>query len=180
MQRLVVNYNPNTYNFTIESTFDYKKTVFTQFVENRKSNRSKIVDWSEDLFKTYASSINENCFEVCITCDDFEKLEIERQIDELANLEDNEKIEINVNFNIVDIDGFFKSVSTYESYLKDHRNDLVRRAYEKVEPIIESRHKSEVSIVVAATMSAGKSTVLNALIGKTLLPSKNEATTATI
>ncbi|MCC5920548.1 MAG: dynamin family protein [Cyclobacteriaceae bacterium] len=180
MQRLVVNYNPNTYNFTIESTFDYKKTVFTQFVENRKSNRSKIVDWSEDLFKTYASSINENCFEVCITCDDFEKLEIERQIDELANLEDNEKIEINANFNIVDIDGFFKSVSTYESYLKDHRNDLVRRAYEKVEPIIESRHKSEVSIVVAATMSAGKSTVLNALIGKTLLPSKNEATTATI
>lgn len=35
-------------------------------------------------------------------------------------------------------------------------------------------------VVVVATMSAGKSTVINALIGKELLHSANEATTATI
>ena len=35
-------------------------------------------------------------------------------------------------------------------------------------------------VIVVATMSAGKSTVINALIGQELLHSANEATTATI
>lgn len=39
--------------------------------------------------------------------------------------------------------------------------------------------KSRVSIIVAATMSAGKSTLINALLGRELLHSANEATTAT-
>lgn len=40
-------------------------------------------------------------------------------------------------------------------------------------------NKSRSSIVVVATMSAGKSTLINALLGKELLHSANEATTAT-
>ena len=38
----------------------------------------------------------------------------------------------------------------------------------------------EFEVYVLATMSAGKSTVINAMIGKELMPSKNEACTATI
>ena len=41
-------------------------------------------------------------------------------------------------------------------------------------------HNNLFEIIVVATMSAGKSTVINALIGKELLHSANEATTATI
>lgn len=40
--------------------------------------------------------------------------------------------------------------------------------------------KSTFEVIVVATMSAGKSTIINALIGKELLHSANEATTATI
>lgn len=40
--------------------------------------------------------------------------------------------------------------------------------------------KPTFNVIVAATMSAGKSTAINALIGKELLHSANEATTATI
>ena len=40
--------------------------------------------------------------------------------------------------------------------------------------------KTTFEVIVVATMSAGKSTVVNALIGKELLHSANEATTATI
>ena len=40
--------------------------------------------------------------------------------------------------------------------------------------------KTTFEVIVVATMSAGKSTVINALIGKELLHSANEATTATI
>ena len=41
-------------------------------------------------------------------------------------------------------------------------------------------HNNLFEIIVVATMSAGKSTVINALIGKELLHSANQATTATI
>ena len=40
--------------------------------------------------------------------------------------------------------------------------------------------KNIFEVIVVAPMSAGKSTVINALIGKELLHSANEATTATI
>ena len=44
----------------------------------------------------------------------------------------------------------------------------------------EDENKNLFEIIVVATMSAGKSTVINALIGQELLYSANEATTATI
>lgn len=44
----------------------------------------------------------------------------------------------------------------------------------------EKALEPEFDVTVLATMSAGKSTVINAMVGKELLPSKNEACTATI
>ncbi|MEX9967653.1 dynamin family protein [Providencia stuartii] len=44
----------------------------------------------------------------------------------------------------------------------------------------EKALSSEFEITVLGTMSAGKSTVINAMVGKELLPSKNQACTATI
>lgn len=44
----------------------------------------------------------------------------------------------------------------------------------------ESINNSIFPVNVIATMSSGKSTLINALLGKTLMPSKNEACTATI
>lgn len=44
----------------------------------------------------------------------------------------------------------------------------------------EMENLKNVHVAVVATMSAGKSTLLNAIIGRDLLPAKNEACTATI
>ena len=46
--------------------------------------------------------------------------------------------------------------------------------------VVEDCLENEFTVTVLATMSAGKSTVINAMVGKELLPSKNEACTATI
>lgn len=51
---------------------------------------------------------------------------------------------------------------------------------EKVKENFYKALNSEFEIAVIATMSAGKSTLINALLGKELMPSKNEACTATI
>lgn len=55
----------------------------------------------------------------------------------------------------------------------EFRSTEMHRAFEKA-------LAPEFDVTVLATMSAGKSTVINAMVGKELLPSKNEACTATI
>ncbi len=50
----------------------------------------------------------------------------------------------------------------------------------KVKENFDKALDSEFEIALVATMSAGKSTLINALLGKELMPSKNQACTATI
>lgn len=57
--------------------------------------------------------------------------------------------------------------------VNDFRDPKLVRAFENI-------NNSVFPINVIATMSSGKSTIINALLGKKLMPSKNEACTATI
>lgn len=57
--------------------------------------------------------------------------------------------------------------------VEDFRDPKLSKAFANI-------HNSEFPINVIATMSSGKSTLINALLGKRLMPSKNEACTATI
>ncbi len=57
--------------------------------------------------------------------------------------------------------------------IEDFRDPKLSKAFANI-------HNSEFPINVIATMSSGKSTLINALLGKRLMPSKNEACTATI
>lgn len=60
-----------------------------------------------------------------------------------------------------------------EGPVDDFRDPKLIRAFENI-------NNSVFPINVIATMSSGKSTLINALLGKKLMPSKNEACTATI
>lgn len=60
-----------------------------------------------------------------------------------------------------------------EGPIDDFRNPKLIRAFANI-------NNSVFPINVIATMSSGKSTLINALLGKKLMPSKNEACTATI
>lgn len=57
--------------------------------------------------------------------------------------------------------------------LEDFRDPKLIKAFESI-------HNSVFPVNVIATMSSGKSTLINALLEKKLMPSKNEACTATI
>lgn len=60
-----------------------------------------------------------------------------------------------------------------EGPVDDFRDPKLIRAFSNI-------NNSVFPINVIATMSSGKSTLINALLGKKLMPSKNEACTATI
>ncbi len=67
--------------------------------------------------------------------------------------------------------GVFRDLQ--EGPLDDFRDPKLTRAFANI-------NNSVFPINVIATMSSGKSTLINALLGKRLMPSKNEACTATI
>lgn len=54
------------------------------------------------------------------------------------------------------------------------------REDKKIEEHFKKADDNEFEIAVVATMSSGKSTLINAMLGQELLPARNEATTATI
>lgn len=60
---------------------------------------------------------------------------------------------------------------TFERFIKE--NDQARQS-------IEEAFNRDFDVYVVATMSSGKSTLINAMLGRDLLPAANEATTATI
>lgn len=78
------------------------------------------------------------------------------------------KSDEDVNEKIV---GIFKDLQ--EGPVDDFRDPRLSRAFAGI-------NNSVFPINVVATMSSGKSTLINALLGKRLMPSKNEACTATI
>ncbi|GAB2635193.1 dynamin family protein [Belliella aquatica] len=180
MHTLKIDYSPVTYKFKIESTFDYSNTSFNDFINLKIGKEERIFNWTEEAFNKYADSINERSFKVFIKCDEFEKQEIIRQIEGLQHLDENEKIDINYSFEVFDIDKIYDLMRSFESFLFNCNDELVSKEFEKIKDNIIQKHQQEVNIVAAATMSAGKSTLLNALIGQSILPTKNEATTATI
>ena len=60
-----------------------------------------------------------------------------------------------------------------EGPVEDFRDPRLQRAFDEID-------QAEFPVNVIATMSSGKSTLINALLGEKLMPSKNEACTATI
>lgn len=78
------------------------------------------------------------------------------------------KSDDDINDKIVDI-----FTDLQEGPVDDFKDPKLVRAFNNI-------NNSEFPINVIATMSSGKSTLINALLGKKLLPSKNEACTATI
>ena len=69
------------------------------------------------------------------------------------------------------IDGIFRDIQ--KGPIDDLKTQSIKDTFNKAK-------SSEFEVNVVATMSSGKSTLINALLGRKLMPAKNEATTATI
>ncbi len=70
--------------------------------------------------------------------------------------------------------GFYKELTSSDCPFDEIRND------KDIENAFNTALNSDFEIAVVATMSSGKSTLINAMLGNELLPARNEATTATI
>lgn len=72
------------------------------------------------------------------------------------------------------IKDLFNRIEALEEYFKEYPNALRENTLQELKEKLKSKQTYKIAIV--ANMSAGKSTLINALFGREILPSFNEAT----
>ncbi|MCK8823446.1 dynamin family protein [Fuchsiella alkaliacetigena] len=66
----------------------------------------------------------------------------------------------------------------FEEKLSKGKFSLLNYFHNKVEKSLKERNKEEYKVLISSTMNAGKSTLINSLLGKELLPAKNSSCTS--
>lgn len=178
MREVFIKYNP--YKVETKITIDGKKVA-----ENSELNvgEKRLQEWIEDFPRMLTEECNSKSFKITFhgTILDYEDLvdSFEKFIDK--NKSEDLKKEITFEYEHIPA----KEVKDKEEQIKQIFREIQDGPFEELKKpdlkkAFELASKSEFEVNVVATMSAGKSTLINALLAKKLMPSKNEACTATI
>ena len=174
MKKIFIKYNP--YNLETELTVDGKKLAQNSQIGERILLGSRLQEWVEDLPKILIDEYNDTDFDVVFhgTLLDFEDLtevftqafergELTSKLDRIPAKETSDKEVL--------IDEVFKEIQ--EGPFDELKDVEIISAFQHAK-------SSDFEVCVVATMSAGKSTLINSMLGTKLMPSKQEACTAII
>lgn len=174
MKKVFIKYNP--YKLETEITVDGKKLAQNSQIGERILPGSRLQEWVEDLPKILIDEYNDNDFEVDFhgTLLDFEDLtevftqpfdhgKLTAKLHRIPAKETSDKEAL--------IDEVFKEIQ--EGPFEELKDTEIINAFQHAK-------SSDFEVCVVATMSAGKSTLINAMLGTKLMPAKQEACTAII
>ena len=169
MKSISIKYNP--YTVTSQFSIDSKSPKTDSKLNVGKS---RLQEWADLLPEWLKTEFNDNKFEIEFigTDTDFEDLK--------AGFENN-KARVNATFAFVRKPSVEEAEQAIDKIFEDIQSGPVEEL--KSEAILKAFQKaknSQFEVNVVATMSSGKSTLINALLGKQIMPSANEPTTATI
>ena len=174
MKSVSISYNP--YKLKTHITVDGKELAENSELRERSAEGNRLQEWVEDLPDMLLNEFNDNKFAVSFhgTVMDYEDLkeildEAQEQHkfwyhlkwEKAQEAADKEKL----------IDEVFAEIQ--EGPFKELKSDEIKTAFQNAK-------SNDFEVCVVATMSAGKSTLINAMLGKELMPSKAEACTAMI
>lgn len=177
MNNIVIEHNP----FTIETSFyvNEKELNGTNVLANFKHRRLQL--WVDQLPKALYEFFNQD-FDIKIKFVGLESdyIDIKEEIDK-ANSEHGANILLTEYYPVEGVDARLVKIQKmiddakknpkFLSYLKNNS---------KITSALNEAFNNDFDAYVIATMSSGKSTFINAMLGTDLLPARNEATTATI
>ena len=179
MKKVFIEYNP--YTLTTHITDDRGELEANNELANRSKQGIRMQEWIEDLPDLLTKERNDEnfCFEFHGTkpdCDD---------LAETLKTAVNEK-----KMNMPET-GFLKYIPTKETAerekeiiaLREELRNCVLKDYlynQEVKSAFKQLEEQDFPVCVVATMSAGKSTLINAMIGEKLMPQKQKACTAII
>lgn len=168
------------YNPFITKVEEFKADGKPDSLECWVENGEKPIDeWISDFFEKLHYKYNQSFYHIVFKGiqSDFEKLE--DATEEFRNKEKNISITLEHSGNgknpeerLGELKSLFEKMQA-ESPFEQLKSQNVQDEFEKAV-------SSDFEMAVVATMSSGKSTLINAMLGQEILPARNEATTATI
>lgn len=174
MKKVFIKYNP--YKLETEITVDGKKLAQNSKLREKIEDGSRLQEWVEELPQILIDEYNDTDFDITFhgTLLDYEDL---REVFELA-YENGKLIAVidripakETSDKEILIDNVFKEIQ--EGPFEELKDNEIINAFQHAK-------SSDFEVCVVATMSAGKSTLINAMLGTKLMPSKQEACTAII
>lgn len=169
MTTVSITYNPYKLTTAITVNGQKPKQNSALNVENRR-----LQEWVENLPRILVDEWRDNSFEIQFTGTQVD-------FDDLKAAFDTADQNVKVSFKFTkraDVSDVEKAI---DDIFSDIQNGPVEELKdERIKAAFEKAKNQQFEINVVATMSSGKSTLINALLGKQLMPAANEATTATI
>lgn len=177
MQRVYIKHNP----YTVETTFKINDEIVSKNSKLGAQSNKRLQYWLEKN----NSNWNGIVYELMEACDDND-LEITfegRKVD----FEDL-KLTFEKSTAKIDVKFIYKEIKNDSDILKEigelidlfEKGPIEELKTKYVRDTYNNAKSSKFKVNVIATMSSGKSTLINALLGQEIMPSKNEACTATI
>ncbi|NBH13136.1 hypothetical protein D3Z36_02765 [Lachnospiraceae bacterium] len=174
MKKVFIKYNP--YNLETEITVDGKKLAQNSKLGEKAAPGSRLQEWVEELPDILIDEYNDTDFEILFhgTLLDFEDL-----TEVFTSAYEKGKLTATLDRKPA------KETSDKESLIDDVFEEIQKGPFDElrdVEIISAFQHakSSDFEVCVVATMSAGKSTLINSMLRVKLMPSKQEACTAII
>ncbi|MDR0869027.1 MAG: dynamin family protein [Planctomycetota bacterium] len=174
MKKVFIKYNP--YKLTTEIRVDGKNLAENSKLGEKSADGSHLQEWVEELPQILVDEYNDTEFGITfhgtlLDCEDLKSVltEAQKRGGFTAKLErqpaketaDKEKL----------IKDVFQEIQ--QGPFEELKNDAIISAFQHAQ-------SKDFEVCVVATMSAGKSTLINAMLGTKLMPSKQEACTAII
>jgi GTPase Era involved in 16S rRNA processing len=137
-------------------------------------NEKRLQVWLADFFPSLHEYCNDDSYKVSF-------IGIEQDYNDLVEMVQN--IELNITMEHVSkdqADPDRKTSQLKDLFEKAKQGPLEEFKTDEIDHAFQNAMRPEFEICVVATMSAGKSTLINAILGEDLQPSENSACTATI
>ncbi len=175
MKKVFIEYNP--YTLKTKFTVDGKQLAGNSKIAESIRPDSRLQEWVEKLPQALVDEFNDSNFQISFhgTVSDYEDL---NEVFEQAK-ETNKFLSVATEFIPA------KEVAEKQKLVEQVFQDIQAGPFEELrDPALlnafENAKSSDFPICVVATMSAGKSTLINSLLERKLMPSKQEACTAII
>lgn len=169
MKKVAITYNP--YLVTTQITVDDQTHKANSSLN---VDKTRLQEWVEKLPQILMDEYRDTNFEITFKGTQEDYQDIISAVEAYGN-KINAKCTLDKTADIADaeatIDSIFEKIKN--GPIPELKNKAITDAFEKAK-------NSQFEINVVATMSSGKSTLINALLGQQLMPAANEATTATI
>ena len=169
MKKVCIKYNP--YLVTTEVTVDGQ---FPKSNSQLEVGNLRLQDWIDRLPDILCNEYRDNNFEISF-------IGTQADYEDVTEAFKSLKKTINVSFNFVkkaDISDVEKEVKAI--FKEIQQGPIAELRDKKIVQTFEKAENTLFDINVVATVSSGKSTLINALLGRRLMPAANRATTATI